>query len=129
MGGFINIERFANTFDFDIGSIKDLINKGLIISHNGFYYPHDSLYEKLNEDHYEFIEPLIHTYWKNEIQNSLNNIKAIQNFLLLLETLDLEYNPKDNNFYMYIIKKDMKTLNYLEEHFILKDQIMVTLLS
>ena len=115
LGGFVNIENFSNIFSFDLDSVKSLIDKGLVIYHNGFYYPHDSLYEKLDEDHYEFIEPLIHTYWKKEIQSTRDNIKAIQNFLLLLETLDLDYNSQDNDFYKYIIRKisDRKNMSFL----------------
>lgn len=101
-GGFIDQNLFTNFFQIENKEIEQLKSKGLIINHDGFYQPHDSLYIDRSIPTPD-IERKACEYWKKEILNNKSSVKAVQNYILLATSFSIEFSSHDNSFYKSLI--------------------------
>lgn len=103
-GGFINQEIFSNLFKLDKKIICQLIDKGLIIQHESYYYPHDIIYnEAISETDLIELKRLAQNYWKQEILMDSHSTKALYNYILLLKTFSFHLDFTEIDFYRKII--------------------------
>lgn len=103
-GGFIDFDRFSSFFQVDQGAIHQLINKGLIIKYESYYYPHDKIYdENIREEEVSELKASALHYWKQEIIHASTAGKALYNYILLLNTFSSEDNLNDIIFYKKVI--------------------------
>ncbi len=104
-GGFINKELFSQIFLLNPKIIPLLINKGLIIENDSFFYPHDTVYKLCGTgNNYDILKNNALYYWKKEIiSHCFTHNKALQSYILLLKTFDYKLNNSDTNFYIKLI--------------------------
>jgi hypothetical protein len=104
-GGFINRELFAEIFSLNKEIIFLLIAKGLIIEHESFFYPHDTIYNpEMTEDDCSYLKDRARYYWKKEIlSNHYSSGKAIKSYILLLKAFNYNLDNNDTDFYMNLI--------------------------
>lgn len=104
-GGFINQDLFEKIFGICHQSLEHLKKLGIIILHNGFYYPHDSAYESTKHTEIKAFKYTACQYWRAEINKNESSITAIHNYILLSNSFSITVTPSDTLFYKNIIKK------------------------
>ena len=102
-GGYIHEPLFIKHFDIDLHELNDLKKMGVLIFHDGFYYPHDRLYDNANFDHVQNLSNNAYEYWKEELL--VLNIKSIHQFILILKSFSPEFNQSDSNLFKDLINK------------------------
>lgn len=103
-GGFINLYRFSSHFNIPINILHNLLNKGILVQHDLFFYPHDKIYEvDVNATEIQTYQGCAKTYWMSEIENSEKTTKACHSFILLIKTFDIEFKNSECSFYKKLI--------------------------
>lgn len=103
-GGFINTDKFSSLFKVPTYILNDLINKGILIRHESFVYPHDKIYEvEITDTEIKSYKEYAKIYWMSEIENNPKVTKAFHCFILLIKTFDLKFNHTECSFYKKLI--------------------------
>ncbi len=102
-GGYIHESIFIKHFDIDLKELNNLKKMGVLILHDGFYYPHDRLYEDANSNHILNLSNQAYEYWKEELL--VPNIKSIHQFILILKSFSPGFNQSDSNLFRELINK------------------------
>jgi hypothetical protein len=111
-GGFIDKHKFVETFNISEIVIDKLIEQGLIIKHEGFYYLHDRIYEHRANIRSSSNKNLAYRYWECEIRNNNNNTKAVQSFLILINEFFTDYIQNDSLYKIIISSLKGKNNTY-----------------
>jgi tetratricopeptide (TPR) repeat protein len=104
-GGFLNQKLFEQKFGISNKEIDILKNRGMLISHDGFCYPHDSLYDIAKKYHINKFEKISCQYWREEIVSDTTKITAIQHYILAINSFSLEFNSTDTVLYENILNR------------------------
>ncbi len=102
-GGYKNIETFCKCFSLNINDIRSLKQTGVLIEHDNFFYPHDSLYETIKEEEVIKLSHKACEYWK--LESKANCLKSIYQYILIINTFNPNFNHINTCFFIKIINK------------------------
>ncbi len=102
-GGYVNEDIFIKYFTVNPYELNVLKKTGVLIFHDNFYYPHDSLYEKADSDKIHTLSTKAYAYWKEEL--TYNNTKSVHQFILILNSFLPKLEIADSNLFQEIIGK------------------------
>jgi len=104
-GGFIHQELFENIFNVNHRDIEQLKKLGMIVLHEDFFYPHDSIYDSIREFDLKPFKQMACEYWKLEINRNTHHTNAIQNYIIVSNSFSPKFNTSDIPLYKNIINK------------------------
>jgi|GEM_PF-2772386 GTPase SAR1 family protein len=103
-GGFIQQTLFTATHKIKNKDIEYLKKSGMLILHNNYYYPHDSIYEIADYKNIKTLKQRASLYWKKEIvSNNYSSIIAIHNYVLVLNQFNPNLLKEDESFYIKLL--------------------------
>lgn len=103
-GGFINQNIFTSIFNINNNYIEYFRRLGKIILHDGFSYPHDSLYNMTKNYNLKKLGQSVFIYWKNEIQASQYSNRSIYCLILGIRYFNPTFEVDDSPIFTKIVK-------------------------